>query len=191
MADRPRRWTLNNQGAVYLTGGRHTLALVADPEDNVEESDETDNYWEGQWVWSPLVTARAAPVVRLAPPFWGYGTFPNCDGSAFTRDTSYAWVTAVAPQSTSDDYDLYLYDDYSGSMAGYSNLRGYCAYGGPLTDFVVGHYAATPTTVYPAVVRYNAGPGANYVLDQDYAIGRNSQGTGNYPAPCVIQVTTR
>jgi hypothetical protein len=177
----PNVWSVNNQGPVFFTGGRHTLALAADPNGFLPETDESDNVWRGQWVWSPLVTARATPAVRTAPPRWGLGTYANCDGAQFPRTAGYAWVTAIAPTNAADDYDLNLYDDYLGANSGFSNVRARSTYGGNATDFVVGHYVGTPTVVYPGAVRYNTGPGGSYVLDQTDAIGHGAYATGNYP----------
>jgi hypothetical protein len=83
-------------------------------------------------------------------------------------------VTSLASRgSSTDDYDIYVYDDYSGSQSGYSNLVKASIYGSNQTDFVVGHYSGTPTTVYPAAVRYLASTAANVSVDQHDAEGRN------------------
>lgn len=177
----PSVWSVNNQGPVFFTGGRHTLTLAADPGGSLPETNESDNVWRGQWVWSPLVTARATPAVRTAPPRSGVGTYANCDGAQFTRTAGYAWVTAIAPTNATDDYDLNLYDDYVGATSGFSNARAVSTYGGNATDFVVGHYNGTPAVVYPGVVRFNAGSGGSYVLDQTDAIGNGAYATGNFP----------
>jgi hypothetical protein len=166
--------------AHYVEGGRHTLSYTLDDNQETLESNENDNTYHAQYVWSPLLTSGGAPNVRVCPPVSGIFSLPNCDGMSFTRNTSYAWVTSLAPLIPGDDYDLYLYDDYNGSLSGFSNLRGESAYGGNATDFVVGHYSGTPATVYPAAVRY-AAPNAYYFsADQIDASGRNAQDTGSW-----------
>ncbi len=174
-------WYAINIGPIDIRGGRHGLTHVVDYDGTVSESNEADNVWQGQWVWSPLVTFRGTPNLRAVPPARGAFANPNCDGAAFTRAGSYAWVTALAPLSPGDDYDLYAYDDYASSSSGFSNLRSVSASGGQYTDFVVGHYSGTPTTIYTGAVRYAAGAGGPFALDQSDALGRNSSATGSYP----------
>lgn len=171
-----------NIGPVSIPGGRHTLTHIGDYDGVVPESNEYDNEWRGQWVWAPLGLLKDTPVYRYAPPPYGYFAQPNSDGAAFTRTAGYAWVTALAPLDPSDDYDLYLYDDYAGAASGFSNLRAYSAYGGNATEFVVGHYSGTPATVYPAAVRYWAGSYSFNDFDQSDAYGRNGGGAAAFTA---------
>lgn len=164
-----------NDGPGTVRGGRHTLTSVMDSGGDVPESNEADNSWSGQFVWSPLATTHAVPLVRQAPPVRGALTYPNSDGFAFSRSAGFAWVTGLAPLNFPDDYDLYVYSDYSGSLAGYSTLAGISTFGVNATDFVVGHYFGTPLTVYPAAIRYSiAGGGGNFAIDQIDAGGRNA-----------------
>jgi hypothetical protein len=170
-------YTLNN-GPNTVRGGRHTLASTADVLATVAETSESDNIGRAQYVWSPLPVTRNVPVVRARPPVRGPFANPNSDGMVFTRAGSYAWVTSLVPVNTDDDYDLFLYDDYSGSTSGFSNSRGASQYGGNYTDFVVGHYSGTPTTVYPAAVYWNHVTGGSYAADQTDASGRTAYSPG-------------
>jgi hypothetical protein len=171
-----------NNGPITVRGGRHCLTIDADPGDLIPETSEADNLWEGQWVWSPLVTARAAAVVRPEPPLPCYHVEPSADGFSFTRNSNVAWVAGVAPRTPGDDYDLYLYDDYTDPFNGFSNFIGASAQGSNETDFVVGHYSGTPTTVFPAAVRFSSGGGGNdFVQDQTDALSRGAAGTGYFP----------
>jgi hypothetical protein len=168
------------EGAFSIRGGRHSLALNADASNDVPESNEDDNLWQTQFVWSPLFLSVGVGEERTFPPSPIF-PLPNADGFAFTRPPLYAWVAALAPQTPGDDYDLHVYDDYQGSQSGYSNLRALSLYGGNSTDFVVGHYNGTPTTLYPAAVRYAIGGGGqNFYIDQQNAEGRNAGGTGSF-----------
>ncbi|MFH1843309.1 MAG: matrixin family metalloprotease, partial [bacterium] len=72
-----------NRGPYDVRGGRHTLILNADPADDVSESDEGDNIWIGQYVWSPLVLTLGMPALREVPPYLGIQAFYNCDGMTF------------------------------------------------------------------------------------------------------------
>lgn len=156
-----------NVGAVTIRGGRHQLTGYADYDAAIAESNESDNAWSGQWVWSPLVVAKNSPVVRSAPPTRGGFTQPNADGFQCAHLSNSAWVVSEAAANPGDDYDLYCYDDYSSSTAGFSNLRTVSNYGSNATDFVVGHWSGTPGTVYPAVVRFaSGGGGGGFAFDQ-------------------------
>jgi hypothetical protein len=174
----PGEYARYNIGAFTVRGGRHSLTQILDVGGTVAESNESDNSWRGQWVWSPRATTLGTPVVRSAPPERGTGTHPNSDGAQVQHSSSYAFVTAVAPATAGDDYDLYLYDDYTNAQAGFSNIRATSTYGGTWTDFVVGHYTST-TTVFPAAVRYIAGSAGNCLTDQaDASAGQFSAGVG-------------
>lgn len=167
--------------ATWVRGGRHSLTSTLDDTHDTEESNEGDNRYDAQYVWSPLYATLGAPNVRYAPPDRGFFAYPNSDGFSFTRNSSYAWVTAVAPHIPGDDYDLYVYDDFSGSTAGYSNYRGGSAAGGNYTDFVVGNYFGTPTTLYPAAVRYGITYAGYVSVDQiDASNGRNAFDTAAF-----------
>jgi len=176
----PTIYEAHNIGQVFMRGGRHSLTHVLDPGNAVPESNEYDNEWRGQWIWSPLELAKEVPVVRYAPPNPGYFSEPNADGAHFAHTSGYAWVTAVAPRNPGDDYDMYLYDDYSGASAGFSNRRATSTYGGNSTDFAVGQYQSA-ASVYPAAVRYYPGGGAgDFAMDQSDASLRNLSYSGSY-----------
>jgi hypothetical protein len=162
-------WSALNSGPYTIRGGRHTLRHEADAFDEMVESNENDNSWSNQWVWSPLVTTFQTPNVRAFPPNTGVGAYRNADGTTFTRQPTFSWVIAMAPLTLGDDYDLSVYSDYTGSTAGYSTLVGSSAASTNTIDFVVGHYNGSPTTVYPAIYRFLATQGDDYALDQSDA----------------------
>jgi len=163
-------WQALNVGPVTIAGGRHSLDSYADYNNTVPESNEGDNVWRGQWVWSPLIVNNFTPVQRPHSPLYGYFAQPNCDGFQFTRGGANAWVVGIAGTNASDDCDLTVYSDYVGSSSGFSALLGSSAYGGDLTDFVVGHFSGTPTTVYPGAHHF-AGAG-DILVDQSYSLNR-------------------
>jgi hypothetical protein len=154
--------------------------VLADAADAVAETSEVDNLWVGQWVWPPRVTTKAVPLPRPEPPRLTLLPVPNCDGFSFTHTPGTAWVVGIMPESDLDDYDLYVYDDYSDSQNGFSNLIGRSALPFGSIDFVVGHYDNAPTTVYPGVLRYTATDGEGYTIDQNDAGGRNGSGTATF-----------
>ncbi len=175
-------WQALNNGPNVVRGGRHSLTAIANLFSGAPESNYSDNTWRGQWVWSPLVTAKNVPNVRPAPPYHnlGYYFWPNSDGLQFTRHSLYAWVASEAAQTAGDDNDLYVSGNYSGSTSGFDDVWGYSFWPGNLTDFVVGHYIGTPVTLYPAVFRNSAGPNGNYASDQSDAVGRSPGATGAF-----------
>jgi hypothetical protein len=95
----------------------------------------------------------------------------------FSHAPGVAWVVALASQNPGDDYDLILYDDYSGTLSGFSNVRKVSSAPADFTDYVVGHSLGTPTTVYPAAVRFWADWGSDCNADQTDATGRRTSGS--------------
>jgi hypothetical protein len=53
---------------------------------------------------------------------------------------------------------------------------GHSNFGGAATDFVVGHFSGTPTTMYPAVLRYASAAGSQARVCAADASGRNGAG---------------
>jgi hypothetical protein len=183
----PSFYTLLNGGPFQVRGGRHCLVAEVDAAGGVPETTEGDNVLDQQWIWSPLVTAGGAPLSRAAPPNPCVHVQPSGDGFSFLRNGSYAWVTAIAPRAYGDDYDLYVYDDYAGSTSGFSNLVGSSIAGGNQTDFVVGHFAGTPVTVYPAATRWSVGGGGqDFTVDQIDATGRNASEFGLWTGQLLV-----
>jgi len=176
----PGLWYGLNNGPFTVRGGRHTIQHQADIFDVIHETNESDNAWSNQWVWSPLDVDYDVPHVRPFPPKSGTGVYRNADGAKFIRNSSFSWVIAEAPLNTFDDYDLRVYSDYTGSTSGFSALVGSSAAVNNNTDFVVGQYLSTPVTLYPAVDRFAVGGnGGDYVLDQSDARGKSSSLVSN------------
>jgi hypothetical protein len=163
-----------NRGPYTVRGGRHSLTHSLDAWNQVLETNENDNTWTGQWVWSPLVLSFQTPVVRVSPPpDYGSSVLPNCDGMAFTHASGRAWVTGLAPHDALDDYDLWVFDDaYTGSLSGFSHSIQVSGATGPYTDFVAGDYSGTPLTVYPAAIRWSSIAGQPFSVDQSDARSR-------------------
>jgi hypothetical protein len=158
-------------GPIIIKGGRHTIGDSIDVFDDIPESNENDNYYERQFVWSPLTIQKHTPVERTMPPTYGNGVYPNCDGFRFTRTATVAYGVAIASVTTDEDYDLRVYTDYSGSESGFSVLADNSYYGTGYTDFVVAAYSGTASTVYPAVTKYSGG-NDNFYIDATDASGR-------------------
>jgi hypothetical protein len=110
-----------------VRGGRHTIELKGDVYDDVVESDETDNNWAHQFVFTPYVLSESTPKTRGAPPSFIGGwssiidlspTDWNCDGFRFS---SSGWWNAIilTAQDNADDYDLELHAPSTGSEDGF------------------------------------------------------------------------
>ncbi len=161
-----------NWGPYFVRGGRHTLAHEVDIYNDVPETNETDNFYHRQYVWSPLTIPVSNPVVRWEPPAAGTGAQPNSDGFRFIRLPSFAQAVAILPTDSTDDYDLRVYTDYNGPISGFSVLAGWSSVAAGLTDFVVANYLTVEDTVYPAAIRYAAAAGDSFVIEGDHSAGR-------------------
>lgn len=106
-----------DRGPILVRGGRHLMSTRIDTADDMIESDETDNQWGRQFVWTPYVLGSSESVLRnqppaptggwetLAAPAMGY----NCDGFAFSSNLD--WTAAVLHAvDPSADYDLHLFE---------------------------------------------------------------------------------
>jgi len=160
-----------NKGPLTIRGGRHTICDSLDWDNTVFESYEYDNNYTRQFVWSPYLLAENTPVYRSAPPWKGYLTYPNSDGFQFTRPGN-AFGVGTIPSNSADDYDVYLYSNYSGSESGFSSLLQSSGWGDGYTDFVVGSYNSSPSTTYPAIVRYGPDHNSGVRIDATSSSGR-------------------
>ncbi len=165
--------------SVSVRGGRHTLEQRADPGFLVPESDESDNVAGQQYVFSPLATVKDVSTARLMPPPRGLGVLPNSDGFSYAPVPTESWVVAMASREN-DDYDLRVYNDYSGSTAGFSNQIGSSSFGSRDTEFVVGHFSDGNDNLYSGVVHFFAPQEGGFVLDQSDTGGHSAFATGNF-----------
>ena len=142
-----------------VRGGRHTLRIDCDYSSLVTESNEADNTWSGQYVWSPAALASSAALTTWAPPQKGSGPYPNSVGFQFASVSNYAAGVAIVPRNAAADYDVDLYRDYTGTYAGYSDNAASSTLGAGIVDYVLVPWRQTQTqsTWYPAVINYNGG----------------------------------
>ncbi|OGF64330.1 MAG: hypothetical protein A2Y62_08405 [Candidatus Fischerbacteria bacterium RBG_13_37_8] len=118
----------NNPLAQPIKGGRHTLGMFIDANDNYNESNETDNTYYAQYVWSPKLLSDNIPYSSSAPPdrdTAGAIDF-NCDGYAFVvendGDEKYWGAVGILPSTGTANYDLRLHDDYTGATQGFETV---------------------------------------------------------------------
>ena len=150
----------NNAGPITVRGGRHTLKVVYDPFDECEESNEADNSWSIQYVWSPYGLSVQTPVWRSAPPERGTGTYYNCDGYQFECLSGQWWAAVgIIPYDSSDDYDIRLYEDYVNSTNGFDTYHSASSWGGGYTDFVIANRNKIGSSgpYYAGVYEYSGG----------------------------------
>ncbi|MFH1845327.1 MAG: FlgD immunoglobulin-like domain containing protein [bacterium] len=153
-----------NIGLTTVRGGRHTVLWENDWDDLVPETNETDNEYARQYVWSPSSLVDESPLARAAPPERGMGAFANCDGFQYETPAELAWATAMCPETATDDYDLVVFSDYSGSQSGFSiSFGGSGLLDGEL-DYVGGSNTIGGNPVYPATLFYSGGAGG-FVID--------------------------
>ncbi len=135
----------NNHNPFTVRGGRHTIALVADSADWIEEVDETNNTYGLQYVWSPLVVPLGNRVFRLPPPdrVGGWNEAPamwyNCDGLRLPAATgdSYWTAAAIMPSEADDDPDIRLHEMTTGVQDGFANNRASSHWGPGQSDYVL------------------------------------------------------
>ncbi len=168
-----RRW--NNTSPILCPPGRHTLWMMADPQNLIYERDEFDNVYGLPWVWEPplLGPDHTAPVLGrpgLATAGWGALPGPitiyayNADGF---RLHSYAGFHAASLRATdnSADYDLRLYAPASGPTYGFLNYDAWSTEPAGALDVVLCNSAAGGVRDYDlGVLNIVGGTSANYEL---------------------------
>ncbi len=124
-------WQGINLGPLYLRGGRHSFGAYCDFTGLVAESDENDNVWARQWVWTPYELAAGGVTYRLAPPSRSGGwddtvgtLYYNCDGVRFT--TSGWWnALTLLPSANTTDYDARLHTASTAATNGFGPNAGW------------------------------------------------------------------
>jgi len=136
-----------NGGPLTIRGGRHTIAAAYDATDAIAETNESDNDWGHQWIWSPLLLANGASVNRVAPPAGdaGWSTLVdgsphwfNADGLRFATSETSQWWHAVSVYATNldEDYDCRLHFATGAPDTGFTVNHGYSARGPGYLDAV-------------------------------------------------------
>ncbi len=162
-----------NAGPLNIRGGRHTLEARLDATEQVAETNEGDNRWAHQWIWTPYPLVANTPVTRTAPPLRTAGWEAVVDGSTLyynsdgLRQNGASWwgVSVLRPLSSTADYDLRLHTPTAGASNGFA---GAVASSGRLSGLidavVVNHNTVLYGTPYDVgVINWN-GNGANYEL---------------------------
>ena len=152
--------TATNVGTFTVKGGRHTVKVVYDPNNELTESNESDNVWKSQYVWSPYELTNQVPVWRSAPPEPGDLTYYNCDGfRAMPGSGAYWCAVGILPYDEDDNYDIRLHTDYSGSTNGFDTYHKWSANSGDRSDFCIANrnVAASSGPYYFGVIKRSGG----------------------------------
>ena len=153
-----------NLGPFYSRGGRHTFEVQLDPTDLVAETNESDNRWAHQWVWSPSSLAYNTSTTRGAPPLKTAGWDAVTDGSALyvnsdgLRMPASGWWDAMVmrPLAADADYDVYMHaasagatDGFAATEASSGRLSGY------LDAVIVNHNVVAWNAEDIGIINYN------------------------------------
>ena len=159
-----------NLGPFAVRGGRHTFETRLDALDEVAETNEGDNRWAHQWVWSPLDLTGGTPITRSAPPLKTAGWEAVSDGSTLyvnsdgLRMNGSSWwdATVLRPLSATADHDLYLHDPSPGPSSGFAGTLAVSArLSGQLDAVIVNRNVVGWGSYDVGVVNYDGDP-ANY-----------------------------
>jgi hypothetical protein len=171
-----------DNGPFEIKGGRHTLGILVDALDAVEETNEDDNAAFRQFVWSPYEMAEGISTIWPAPPDRDSAgaVFHNCDG--FSHATGWWSAVALTPTSPGVNFDLRLHDDYAGSQTGFAEPIRASHEGSDRTDVVLVN-ANHPdvgfgSTWYPAVIQASDVPQpSDYIIQYENAtLGHGAPG---------------
>lgn len=172
----------NNLGPVTVRGGRHTLAVRFDATDLVPETDETNNIYGRQFIWTPYAMTQGTAVVRTAPPAgqagWdditGGTLWYACDG---LRTGSAGWWNAVYVRAldNTQNYDARLHAVSTGAENGFAANLGYSGRPAGFLDAVLTNRNQVAETQWDVGVLNNSGSTGNYeavhVVSTGFAFG--------------------
>lgn len=158
-----------------VPGGRHTLSYVLDSLNGIDETNEDDNSYGRQFVWSPLQLTDGVPITRAMPPEpqggWGeipnsVSKFPNCDGlrsPVLTGSTIKVLATAVLPGGDSD-VDLSAFAPSTGPLNGFATPLTSSVQVAHRTDMIaISNFGSYPSNDF-GVTKF-AGPDDDYTLE--------------------------
>jgi len=167
-----------NKSIGAVSGGRHAITMVIDPDHDDDELSEDNNTWGSQYVWQPQSLALDVPVSRSEPrkisAGWDRVTedinlWYNCDGMRTpvfqpSGSTGY-WGAVASLPAQGSDVDLRLHTVSTGVQDGFSFPLASSTWPPSESDFVLVNFNMTSTKVYDAgVLRGQVGSGGNYRL---------------------------
>ena len=162
----------SNAALPGIRGGRHTFEARLDATGLVAETNENDNYWAHQWVWTPTTLAPNVPTVRSAPPRKTGGWDAVTDGSTLytnvdgVRMGGASWwdVAVLRPLSPWNDRDLSLFAAGSGASDGFATPLSGSYSGSNLDAVIVNHNWMGWGTPFDVGVENYDGRGEDYEI---------------------------
>lgn len=159
----------SNLGTLSVRGGRHALAAHYDATDMVSETNETNNSYGRQFIWTPTNLALGVPVTRAAPPdgqagwddITGATLWYDCDG---LRTGTPGWWNAVWVRAldNTQNYDARLHAVSTGAEDGFAANLAYSARPAGYLDAVLTNRNVVAETQWDVGVLNNAGGTGNY-----------------------------
>jgi hypothetical protein len=164
-------YMLNETAPDYVRGGRHSVSLVADVGEDVDEFSEFDNSTGGQYVWAPVVMTRDETTLRSAPPdpIGGWAElppsamYPNCDGM---RTPTYDpggvdgdWAAIATLPGAGVGVSLGLYSTSSSCVDGFTEPLVLSDWGPGLSDYLLLNLHSVSTARYDVGVTRSVGVG--------------------------------
>ncbi|MBU8871643.1 MAG: matrixin family metalloprotease, partial [Gemmatimonadales bacterium] len=165
-----QRYQYMNAGPHTVRGGRHMTEWRNDWDDEIAETNEGDNNYLRQYVWSPYALTDQVPLARSSPPANGFAEgyfYPNCDGFEFTW-LGYWGAVGCLPSTSTADYDVRLHDDPVTSTNGFDIYQENSSWSSGYSDFVLvngnnsGGYSGTRQA---GIVNWNNGTN-NFAVQQ-------------------------
>jgi hypothetical protein len=178
----------NNWGPRVVAGGRHTLSMVLDAPDVVEVSDEENNSYGQQWIWSPFELLDGQLATRSAPANitagWdhlvgGTAAYYNCDGLFMDDFGQICQAIAVIPEANVN-VDLRLHEASTGPQDGFAATLVASSWGPGLSDFVIVNTAHTPPRGFDVGVVNGGSLGGNYSAQAVAATPLGTDPVGDY-----------
>ena len=161
--------------ATDISGGRHTIWQINDPDNLIPELDETNNAYARQWVWEPQILDNEIQQLRAHPPERFAGTqhlpdgvpvYTNKDAMRIPANGGYWRGMAVSNPDPAHDYDAYLYPPSAGVESGIANDQvAVSAAGGAFTDAVISNANTMGFITYDAGVLNWNGAATDYRLE--------------------------
>lgn len=158
----------NNWGPLNVRGGRHTYEKELDSGEVISETNEMDNRWAKQWIWTPFGLSPNLPVSRSAPPdpIGGWEsvsgtTWFNCDGLR-TSPSGFWDAVTIRAENGAANYDARLHAASTGASDGFGGNVGWSARATGCLDALIMNRNWTNANYDVGVLNANGG-GGNYV----------------------------
>ncbi len=143
---------------ITVKGGRHTLHTRYDDDETAQESNEGNNAYGIQWVWSPLALTEGQPITREIPEDatagWddaieGGNTLLHFNSDGFRTPVPTIagadgyWQAVATMPGPASDVDVRLHEISAGTINGFRDLRAMSGWGVGQSDFAMTNFRVT------------------------------------------------